>query len=597
MNDRTSSIEQAVNNESKPKLKHLLYMWLFTFKATKVVSLVYLTLVIALAFLRPTAALIWEKYVTELQDISLHQHVISAIILVIAYFFIDYITNIINQYTYGWEDIERLDVVHANRMSEYMQAKMFTKLATVSPEFFEVSKINDNVAQTFEFVGKNWSGANTEIMRSGFQIIGKAVSVISIAATLYIFNPWLCLIILIAPLPGVWFIFTYNKMQFKFKKEHTEVQRKMNYFQGLMIGTTGKELLTLGLHEFIYSKWKKLADEYTLAEKKHMRHRTLLGFVDNVIASTAIIAGNIFAIILMVTARITLGALAAVMQLTSSLSSDVMTLLRAIITFVSKKNEAAQFYDLMNLPEQDNGLNNEMGMKNCVVSTVNLRYRYPLTDKYVVDDVTININNGEKVALVGENGAGKTTFVKLVTKMLMPSDGELQTLSNIELSTVMQDSSRYTTFTVGDNVFFGDSIIPRSEPSIDAALEFSGFAGVDKNALLGKDIGGTDISGGQWQKLAIARAVYRNRDFIILDEPTGNLDPLAEAEVFKKYIEMAKDKTVLFVTHRISAAALADRIIVFLNGKIIEDGTHNDLLKSNGEYAKLYNEQSKWYTS
>lgn len=118
---------------------------------------------------------------------------------------------------------------------------------------------------------------------------------------------------------------------------------------------------------------------------------------------------------------------------------------------------------------------------------------------------------------------------------------------------------------------------------------------LDKGLLLGKDIGGTDLSGGQWQKLAIARGYYRNRDFIILDEPTGNLDPLTEAEIFKKYLQMAEDKTVIFVTHRISVASLADRIIVFSNGKILEDGTHQSLIEQDGEYSRLYASQAKWY--
>ena len=113
--------------------------------------------------------------------------------------------------------------------------------------------------------------------------------------------------------------------------------------------------------------------------------------------------------------------------------------------------------------------------------------------------------------------------------------------------------------------------------------------------MLGKDVGGTDLSGGQWQKLAIARAMYRDRDFIILDEPTSNLDPLAETEVFQKYISLAQDRTVLFVTHRISVASLAGRIVVFKDGRIVEDGTHQQLISQNGEYARLYREQSKWY--
>ncbi|MCL1987771.1 MAG: ATP-binding cassette domain-containing protein, partial [Firmicutes bacterium] len=107
--------------------------------------------------------------------------------------------------------------------------------------------------------------------------------------------------------------------------------------------------------------------------------------------------------------------------------------------------------------------------------------------------------------------------------------------------------------------------------------------------------GGTDLSGGEWQKIAIARAYYRNRDFIILDEPTSNLDPLAETEVFQQYMDMSAGKTVITVTHRISVASLADRVVVFKDGNIVEDGTHDDLLQNGGEYARLYETQAEFY--
>lgn len=123
---------------------------------------------------------------------------------------------------------------------------------------------------------------------------------------------------------------------------------------------------------------------------------------------------------------------------------------------------------------------------------------------------------------------------------------------------------------------------------IDENLGFSGILGVEKDALLGKDIGGTELSGDQWQKIAIAR---RCKDFIVLNEPTSNLDPITKAEIFKKYIAMAEGKTVIMVTHRISVASLAD----LKDGKIVEDGTHDNLLSNNGEYSKLYLTQSQWY--
>jgi len=233
-------------------------------------------------------------------------------------------------------------------------------------------------------------------------------------------------------------------------------------------------------------------------------------------------------------------------------------------------------------------------------------YRYPLTDVYRVQKANFTIRKGEKVAFVGENGAGKTTFVKLLTGMLEASVGEIyvngNSVKNIApsdrydaLSYVFQEPARFNAFTIADNIALGDVVRHIEEEQIDDALAFSGFVGPEKDTLLGREIGGTELSGGQWQKIAIARAYYRDRDFIILDEPTSNLDPLAEAEIFKKYLALAEGKTVIIVTHRISVAALSDRVVVFKGGVIVEDGSHEELLAGNGEYVRLYTTQARWY--
>lgn len=224
----------------------------------------------------------------------------------------------------------------------------------------------------------------------------------------------------------------------------------------------------------------------------------------------------------------------------------------------------------------------------------------------MLSHINITIHKGEKVALVGENGAGKTTFVKLISGIVQPSGGKLK-INGLDTDkaepqsryasagSVSQETAKYQTFSVSDNVYIGDSSKKRNEDDIKESLAFAGLNCFDGSEILGKEIGGTDLSGGEWQKLAIARCCYRNRDFIILDEPTGNLDPLAESEILTKYMRMAENKTVIMVTHRISAASLADRIIVFDKGNIKEDGTHEELLNAGGEYAKLYQTQAKWY--
>ena len=601
--DKTRDLEKRVQEDRIPKSIYVVKLWAYIFSSVKIMSAIYLGVYALLSLLQPLLAFIWGRYITSLDSpagVAPHSFV-----LIIAYFFISYLTWLMNRYVglHGGEDIEQLSYVQANRQQELLQTRIFEKISSVSAEYLEVAKINDNISQVFTFSGERWSGASREIMLQSYAVIAKIISVICIAASLYIFNPWLCLIAALAPLPSIYSITLGQKLKFRFAKDNTKLTRRIEYFQSLMLSPAAKELKTFGLYDFFYKKWKNLADEYTVKEKKLIRTQTLLELCNTTLTSLANVAGSVFAVVLMATCKITLGALGAVMSLTGTLIGDMSALLNSLSTLLMKKNEAAQFFDLMELPDQKP--EGAECREITAVEAKDLKYRYPLTDKYVLDGVDLSIKKGEKVAFIGENGAGKTTLVKLITGTLFPSTGNL-TVNGVRaeslnpagrfgsMSAVVQDPSRYETFTVGDNIYLGDAGRERDENGIESAMRFSGFSGAEKDAPLGKDTGGTELSGGQWQKLAIARAAYRNRDFIILDEPTSNLDPLAEADIFKKYLALSKDKTVIFVTHRVSAASLADRIVVFDGGKVTQDGTHGDLVKE-GLYARLYNEQAKWY--
>lgn len=604
LNDKTTGIENHVLTEQKPKFKHLLKLFIFTFSTTKLISISYLGMFILLSLLRPILAFIWGEYIQTAEQLSDSNYLVAAVLLLLSYFAISFITDLIDRYVGVYNRIEMLNIVQANHQSELLRSKMFEKYASISPEYYEVPKINDNMEQVFKFVSDQWAGLNTKVMMNGYIVIAKAISVVAIAASLYIFNPWLCLAVLVAPIPTVWSLTIGQKLHFKFIKDNVKLARKAEYFQKVMLSSAGKELKVLGLHDFFYKKWKDAADEYTLKEKKLIRTQAILQIVNSFLLSLATVCGSVFAIVLMAMGKLSLGALGAVLSLVSTLVNDTKALLAGFVTVYMKKNEAAQFFDLMTLPEQkDEGEN----LKEFnVIEAKQLRYRYPLTEKYILDDINISIRKGEKVAFVGENGMGKTTFVKLITGILSPSGGELRindlSVEKINpivwynnISTVMQEAMQYVTFSIADNVFLGDTVKSRNEADIDTALSFSGLDEAEKDSLLGKDIGGTELSGGQWQKLSIARAAYRNKDFIILDEPTSNLDPLAETDIFKKYISLAENKTVIFVTHRISVASLADRIVVFSNGKIVQDGAHSELIGKDGVYSRLYTEQAKWY--
>lgn len=605
MNDRTRIIEKTIEETGKPLLKSLLQLWLFVFSSVKGISSIYLGLFVLLSLLRTLLAFIWKGYVTALQRFAVSMP-LSAIGLLVGYWAINFLTSLIESYMAvdGDGDMEQLDAVQQNRQQEKLHARLYEKLGTISYEYFEIPKINDRIAQVFNFIGNPMAGVNREVMLKGYVVVAKLVSLVSITFSLWLFDPWLCLVLLVAPMPVLWTSTISEKLRFRFQLDNSENQRKIDYFQHLMLSPAAKDLKTLGLYNFFYDKWKTAADEYAICQKRLIRRQTLLDTVNTAILNLVNITGLIFVIVMMAMGRISLAEASAVILLVQTLVNDTTQLLISLVALLGRAQEAQPFVELMAITEQvDVSMQPQHFVMFCAEK---LWYRYPQTHRFVLQNIDLSIDKGEKVAFVGENGAGKSTMVKLIAGLLQPSAGMLlvNDLSQEQLvpsarfgmqSTVSQAPVHYTTFTVRENVFLGDTLQPENEQKIDRALAFAGIGELPKDTVLGKDVGGTDLSSGQWQKLAIARAMYRNRDFIILDEPTSNLDPLAETEVFQKYIGLAQDKTVLFVTHRISIASLASRIVVFKDGCIVENGTHAQLIAQNGEYARLYREQSKWY--
>jgi ATP-binding cassette subfamily B protein len=610
--DNTAVFERDILKENAARLPYLTRLFAYVFGSAKAMCGVFLGLAVFLSLLQPALAFIWGKYIDAANaragaiDVTFPQ-MLSLAGLATLYWLIGFAERLLNRYLYGGEDIERLSKVQDHRLQEKFRAKLYQKIARLYPDYMEAPKINDIIKRSFDAMGSEWSSLQRGVIIEGYVIIAKIVSVLAVAASLYIYHPILCLIVLAAPLPTLYTTYVGNKLTFKFTRDHSKILREARYYQNVMLDLSAIEVKALNLHDFFYHKWKTLADEYLRKEKKNQFNVFLLNTASSFISNIVTLAANVFAIILLTRGELSVGALGAVLALNGTLMHSTGRLFSAIANFLSKKHEAAQFFEFIDLNEQPTGAEDApdpLSIEKLEARKVS--YRYPFTDIYRIKNVDFTIRRGEKVAFVGENGAGKTTFIKLLTGMLQPAAGEIlingEAAGDISfasryraLSYVFQEPNRFKSFTVGDNVFLGDIGAARDEGKIAEALTFSGFAAADKEALLGKDIGGIDLSGGEWQKIAIGRAYYRERDFIILDEPTSNLDPFTEADIFRRYIEMSRDKTVIMVTHRISVAALADRVVVFKDGRIVEDGRHEELLAKGGEYARLYSTQARWY--
>ncbi len=242
----------------------------------------------------------------------------------------------------------------------------------------------------------------------------------------------------------------------------------------------------------------------------------------------------------------------------------------------------------------------------------NVSFAYPQSDRLAIKKISFQIHPGEKVAIVGENGSGKTTLVKCLMGLYPLSEGHIyfdgrdtEKLPQEELvkriTVIFQDFMRYD-LSVHDNIAFG-SVDRYSER--EGVEQVAKTSGVDRfvsrmqdgyDTFLGKSLfEGEELSGGQWQKIALARALFRGGDVIILDEPTAALDPEAELEVFQQFDSLTQGKTALYISHRMSAARMADRIVVMKAGEVVEIGTHQELMGIGGEYARMYEAQAKWY--
>lgn len=247
-----------------------------------------------------------------------------------------------------------------------------------------------------------------------------------------------------------------------------------------------------------------------------------------------------------------------------------------------------------------------------VIEFRNISFKYPKTIRYVLKNFNLTLNSGEKVALVGENGAGKTTIIKLLLRFYDVTEGEILingvNIRELDLNSwhkavgaLFQDFIKYQ-FTFKENVYFGDLSRPKKVKFLKEAITQSG---ADKyintlpegrNQVLGKMFeGGIDLSGGQWQKLALARTFYRNAPILILDEPTSAIDAKAEYEIFQRVQNLQKDKTVVIISHRFSTVRNADRILVLEGGKIVEEGNHKKLMENKGLYEELFTLQAQGY--
>ena len=455
------------------------------------------------------------------------------------------------------------------------------------------------------------------------ELFGSMISLLGVCALLVRLHALAVPLVILTALPQVIISAYFAGKRFSLVGTHTPARRMASYLSNL-IGSreAAKEIRLLGLRETLLSRFLAYWQRF-LKETRGLRFKQVrIGLVgDSVsILGTVVIWG--YAAIQGIRGQLSVGDVALVLQASEQSRSGMKTLFENGGIFYEHLLFAGLLMDFLDMePDAVQGALTHSAKGEGLRLPENLgtgiefravSFRYPGTDTDVLRGVSFKVSPGESIALVGANGAGKTTLVKLLVRLYDPTEGEILfdgknivNYSQKELwkrtSVVFQDFVRYE-LSVRENVGFGQVQALQDETRVKLAIAKGGAESVVENlpngleTMLGRTLeDGTDLSGGDWQKIALSRAFMRDSDLLILDEPTAALDAFAEAEVYNKLSELATGKTKIFISHRFSTVRAAGRIIVLKSGTIAEEGTHDELINRGGHYARMFKVQADRY--
>jgi ABC-type multidrug transport system fused ATPase/permease subunit len=439
------------------------------------------------------------------------------------------------------------------------------------------------------------------------------ISFASIVIALSAVNMWIVAILCVACIPSVIFSYMSKDEEYIRKVKWThEFNMTISYFFELTWQHSLNEVRFFGVFNYIKDKWREMKNRQITVRNKLTAKHVLLNAIADLCRNGVYIAILVIAAIdIFEQPAIGIGAFMLVFTLAGSLQETASNIFIRITQFFSDISYMKDFFDLEKLEyEERDPL--ARPLEKYDISFEGVCFKYPNTQREIFHDVSFSIKQGEKVAVIGENGSGKTTLVSLLCGLYEPNQGAIYiggknvkdnlSAAKKTISAVFQDFGQYEG-TLRENIVLSDVSKAIDDADIYSIAAKTGASEVieDKPGKLDEQIGnfsttGQNLSGGQWQKIALTRCAYRSgANIMILDEPTAALDPIAEANLYRNFTELTGDRTTILISHRLGITSLVDRIIVLRDGRIVEDGTHADLLAKGGAYTEMYRAQAQWY--
>ena len=504
--------------------------------------------------------------------------------------------------------------ISGEMLTNHIKIKIMNKAKDVDMARFD----DPNFYAKMENANREAGRRPIEVLEATFTIVSSVISMIGYIIIISAIGIVPALLVIAVAIPSTIINFIYRKKNHDYMFFRSKDRRQMNYYSDVVVNKDlVKEIKMLGLTDVFTDKYKKVFKRYFKGLKKLILDECFW----NIGASLLTTAVNCVLFIMIAKGVFQgdyqIGDYSLYTGALNSISSGIATL----ITTTASIYEGTLFIgNLMQFMQEKKTIVPSLSVPRDPVKGIthkftfeNVSFRYPGTSRDVIKNVDLTINAGEAVVIVGLNGAGKTTLLKLLTRLYDPTEGKIlldgHDLKEYDVDKlykmfgiIFQDYGKYAC-SVSENISFGEVMKDMKKEVIEKAAKESGAdqfindlpEKYDTPLMRYFEEDGIELSIGQWQKLAISRAFYSDSDVLILDEPTASIDAIAEQEIFNQFDQLRKGKTTLFVSHRLSSATTADKIIVMKDGKIEETGNHSTLMKNHGEYYTLFSTQAKRY--
>lgn len=497
-------------------------------------------------------------------------------------------------------------------LADYMFDILHAKSSEVDLEYYENSKYHDTL-----HLAQQQTPHRPRMIFTALEGISKnGISLVAMAGLLFLFHWSVPLVLVAAAVPGLLVRLYYARTIFRWHREMAPEERQARYFTFVLTQDThAKEMRLFDLAPLFMGRFLKVRGKLRTEQLSIGARRSVAELVAQACGTMAIFGSLLFIAYRTFQGSISLGDLVMYFQAFQRGQTFLQEMMRGLADLYGNNLYLSSFYEFLGLEPRVIDPPNPRAVPDPIERGIvfdHVGFKYPGAARQAMEDVSLEIRTGETIALVGANGAGKTTLIKLLCRLYEPTSGSI-TVDGVDLrelkaadlrrhiSVVFQDYSRYHV-SARENIWFGDTQRSSEEDDIEAAARLAGVDAALRNlpkgyeTILGKWFAqGEELSVGEWQKVAVARAFLRRAQITILDEPTSALDAKTEVEVIERFRELAHGRTAILISHRLSTVRMADRIYVMEGGQVAESGSHQELMEKGGVYAQLFSSQASYY--